>query len=161
MGRSIWIQGAVAALVAVVATALMSSEAEASLALVDWNMEARRNLPLHLKAWLGAMLLANAASVFFVRKHLAARWVLGAFIVSHAWIAILEITELYTVQGGLVSLGHIIVWTPAIIALLRYRSEIALPSAYGIWACMMLLFYAVSLVFDVRDAFIWLNVRVF
>ncbi|MEM6536993.1 MAG: hypothetical protein AAF668_04615 [Pseudomonadota bacterium] len=140
---------------------MMSSEAEASLALVDWNMEARRNLPLHLKAWLGAMVLANAASILFVRKHIAARWVLGAFIVSHTWLAVLEITGLYTVQGGLVSLGHILVWAPAIIALLKYRSEIALPSAYGIWACVMLFFYGVSLAFDFRDAFIWLNARVF
>ncbi|MEM6652106.1 MAG: hypothetical protein AAF582_05860 [Pseudomonadota bacterium] len=143
---------------ALVACALtLTPEASASYALEDWNMEARRNLPLTMKLWLGVMLITNLAAVIFVRKHVAARWVLGAWLFSHAWIALLEGTGVYTVQGGLVSLGHIIVWAPAIYALYRYRSQIELPSAYGIWASLMLFFYGVSLIFDVRDAFIWLS----
>ena len=68
----------------------------------------------------------------------------------------LEITGIYTVKGGLVSLGHIVSWSPAIYALYRYRSEIRLPSANGIWACVLSFFFAVSLIFDFRDAAIWL-----
>ena len=145
----------------IVCAVALSPEASASYALEDWNMEARRNMPLVMKLWLGAMLVTNLAAVFFVSKHVAARWVLGAWLFSHAWIAILEGTGAYTVQGGLVSLGHIIVWAPAIYALYRYRSEIQLPSAYGIWASLMLFFYGVSLIFDVRDAFIWLSANLF
>ena len=140
---------------------IIAPEASASYALEDWNMEARRNMPLVMKLWLGAMLLTNLAALLFIRKHVAARWVLGAWLFSHAWIAILEYTGAYTVQGGLVSLGHIIVWAPAIYALYRYRDEIRLRSAYGIWASLMLFFYAVSLIFDFRDAFIWLSANLF
>lgn len=147
----------VSALVLVACALTLTPEASASYALEDWNMEARRNLPLTMKLWLAAMLITNLAAVFFVRKHVAARWVLGAWLFSHAWIAILEGTGAYTVQGGLVSLGHIVVWAPAIYALYRHRGEIKLPSAYGIWASLMLFFYGVSLIFDVRDAFIWLS----
>lgn len=141
------------------ALAVIAPEASATYALEDWNMEARRALPLHMKLWLGAMMIANLSSLFFFKNHVAARWVLGALIVSHVWIAVLEATGLYTVQGGQVAIGHIVVWAPAIYALYRYREEIKLPSAYGVWACAMLFFYGVSLIFDFRDAFIWLSVQ--
>ena len=81
-------------------------------------MEARRALPSHMKLWLGAMMIANISSLVFVKNHVAARWVLGALIVSHTWIAVLEATGLYTIQGGLVAIGHIVVWAPHI-----YRSD--------------------------------------
>ena len=151
----------VSALVFVVGMMALTPEASASYALEEWNMEARRSLPLTMKLWLAAMLITNLAAVFFVRKHVAARWVLGAWLFSHAWIAILEGTGAYAVQGGLVSLGHIIVWAPALYALYRYRSEMKLPSVYGVWASLMLFFYGVSLIFDVRDAFIWLSANLF
>ncbi|MEM7098860.1 MAG: hypothetical protein AAF541_11420 [Pseudomonadota bacterium] len=138
---------------------LLPSEASASYALEEWNMDTRQNLPLVLKIWLGAMLVANLSSVFFVKNHIAARWVLSAWLVSHAWIAFLEGTGAYTVQGGLVSLGHIIVWSPAIYALYRYRADFSWPSPYGGWVCAMLVFYGVSLIFDFRDAAIWISAQ--
>ncbi len=138
---------------------LSVSEASASYALQEWNMETRLSLPTYLGVWLlGVLLPANLASVFFVRHHVAARWVLGGFVSSHLWLTIVEVSGAFTVQGGLVSLGHIVFWSPAIYALYHYRSEIKLPSAYGIWACVMILVYGVSMFFDVRDAAIWLYV---
>ena len=140
--------------------AMSVSEAGASYALEAWNMETRLSLPIWLGVWLlGVLLPANLASVFFVRNHVAARWVLGGFFCSHLWLTIVEVTGAFVVQGGLVSLGHIIFWSPAIYALYRYRSEIKLPSAYGIWACVMIFVYGVSMIFDVRDAAIWINAR--
>ena len=148
-------------LVLIGATVGLVSEAAASHALEAWNMETRLSLPLYLKIWLlGVLLPAHLASVFFLRDHIAARWVLGGFFCSHLWLTIVEVTGAFTVQGGLVSLGHIIFWSPAIYALYRYRSEIRLPSVYGIWACTMLFVYAVSMAFDVRDAAIWIGAQV-
>ncbi|MEO1027956.1 MAG: hypothetical protein AAFX02_02750 [Pseudomonadota bacterium] len=132
-------------------------EANASYALEVWNMETRRNVPLLMKLWLGAMMIANLSSIFFIKRHIAARWVFGALILSHSWIAILEITGLYAVKGGQVSLGHILFWSPAIYMLIKFRSEMKFPSAYAIWASIMLFFYGVSLVFDIRDAAIWIS----
>lgn len=145
------------ALLAVAMALSTAPEANASYALEDWNMETRNSLPSHMKLWLFSMLIVHVSSIFFVRRHVAARWVLGAFIVGHTWIAVFEIFQIYTVKGGLVSLGHLITWAPAIYVLYRYRHEIRLPSAYGYWACILSLYYAISLVFDVRDAGIWIS----
>lgn len=136
---------------------IYTPDAHASYALEDWNMEARKALPLQMKLWLGAMMIANLSSLFFLKNHAPARWVFAAFFLSHLWIGFLEFTGLYTVKGGQVAIGHIVFWAPAIYALYRHRSGINLPSAYGFWACAMLFFYGVSLFFDVRDAFIWLS----
>ena len=139
---------------------LMAQDVMASYALEAWDMDARRNAPLYLKIWLGTKVVTNLCAVFFLAQHRAARWVLGALLVGHLWIGIVEATGAFVVQGGMVSLGHIVIWAPAIIALLRHNAEIRIPSAYGVWACAMLFFYGVSLIFDVRDATIWIGARV-
>lgn len=146
-------------LLAVFMSSGQAPEAHASYALEVWNMETRNSLPPWMKVWLVCMLIANLASIAFVKNHIAARWVLGAFVLSHLWIGVFEATGIYAVQGGLVSLGHIVFWAPAIYALFKYRAEIRPPSAYGIWACIILFFYAVSLIFDFRDAAIWINAQ--
>ncbi|MEO0962193.1 MAG: hypothetical protein AAFY01_07185 [Pseudomonadota bacterium] len=148
-------------LVVLAATAIPVSQAAASYALEPWNMDTRVDLPIGLKVWLlGVLLPTFLASVFFVKKHMAARWVLGGFFCSHLWLTIVEVTGAFTVQGGLVSLGHIVFWSPAFYALYRHRAEINLPSAYGIWACMMSLVFAVSMIFDIRDAAIWISAQI-
>ena len=160
MLRSILARVTVLNLIVLVFTATLVSEASASYALEEWNMETRLSLPRYLQVWLlGALLPTHLASVFFVRNHMAARWVLGGFFLSHLWLTIVEVTGAFTVHGGLVSLGHIIFWSPAIYALYRYRPEIKFPSAYGFWACVMLFIYGVSMIFDFRDAVIWINAR--
>jgi hypothetical protein len=148
-------------LVVLAATAIPVSEAAASYALEAWNMDTRRGLPIGLQIWLlGVLLPTFLASVFFVKEHMAARWVLAGFFCSHLWLTVVEVTDAFAVQGGLVSLGHIVFWSPAIYALYRYRSEIKLPSAYGIWACMMSFVFAVSMIFDIRDAAIWISAQI-
>jgi hypothetical protein len=148
-------------LVVLAATAILVSEAAAFYALEAWNMDTRRSLPIGLQIWLlGVLLPTFLASVFFVKEHMAARWVLAGFVCSHLWLTVVEVTDAFPVQGGLVSLGHIVFWSPAIYALYRYRSEIKLPSAYGIWACMMSFVFAVSMIFDIRDAAIWIGAQI-
>ncbi len=160
MRQSRLAHGALAAFIVMGGMAIGVSEAAASYALEPWNMDTRLSLPFWLGVWLlGILLPTFLASVFFVRNHIAARWVLGGFFCSHLWLTIVEVTGAFVVQGGLVSLGHIIFWSPGIYALYRYRSEIQLPSAYGIWACMIVFVYGVSMIFDVRDAAIWVNAQ--
>ena len=145
------------ALFALAALAIMITTARgAPYALEDWNMATRESLPLGMKIWLGSMLLTMVSSVFFMRRHIAARWVLAAFVIGHAWIGVAEGFGMFAVKGGMVSLGHIVIWAPAIYALIANRDQITLPSPYGVWACAMLFFYSVSLIFDIRDAAIWI-----
>ncbi|MEM6857337.1 MAG: hypothetical protein AAF559_05650 [Pseudomonadota bacterium] len=150
-----WRAGMIVLVVLAVAIMIITAP-NAPFALQDWNMETRLGLPLHMKIWLGFMLVANLSSVLFVRRHIAARFVLGAWVASHVWIGAIEGSGLFSPTGGFVSFGHLVFWAPAIWALYAYRSEIKLPSAYGVWACYISFVYAVSLVFDSRDSVIWI-----
>ena len=156
MNGALFVRGGLAALALVAIAIMIITAPTAPYALQDWNMEPRPSLPTHMKVWLGFMLLANLSSIAFVRRHVAARFVLGGWVVGHLWIGAIEGFGLFTPTGGFVSLGHLVFWAPAIWALYHYRHEIKLPSAYSIWACLMSFVYAVSLVFDIRDSAIWI-----
>ncbi|MEM7458373.1 MAG: hypothetical protein AAF331_02815 [Pseudomonadota bacterium] len=131
---------------------LWSAPTASALSATDeWNSAARMALPVHIKVWLGAMMLTNIAAIGFVKNHVAARWVFAGFVLSHG-LVILMAASGQTVLAGQVSLFHIVFWTPGAIMLLRRRSDIKYPSAYAIWATLSLIFYFGSMVFDVRDA---------
>ena len=134
-----------------------TTNVHSSMALDDWNMDARNALPTYIKNWLASMLVAHLSSVVFVRKHRPARWVLGGFLLSHLWVAYAEYSDAIALKAGLVSFGHIVFWLPAIISFYRNRADIKLSSAYGIWACIMFFYYAVSLTIDVREATIYFS----
>lgn len=126
--------------------------AQALSALDEWNAAARDALPVSVKVWLGLMMLTNIAALAFVRKHIAARWVFLGFLISHAIVMVMW-AQGVQVLAGQVSLFHIIFWTPGAVALILKRAEMKLPSAYGLWAALSLVFYFGSMMIDVRDAF--------
>lgn len=136
--------------VAIVAL-LGAPNAFAISALDEWNNSTRQALATPVKVWLGLMMLTNIAAIGFLKNHVAARWVFAGFILSHA-IGILMPMQGMTLLAGQVSLLHVIFWTPGMIALILYRREIQLPSAYGVWAMLSLMFYFGSMFFDVPDA---------
>jgi len=72
------------AILVMVLVVLAPSDAIAVAALDPWDNSARINLPSHVKAWLGMMLLVNVSAVFFIWRHQAARLVFAGFITSHA-----------------------------------------------------------------------------
>lgn len=140
-----------------VGTAMLNTpEAYALSATDEWNAAARAALPVHIKLWLGAMMLTNLAAIGFLKNRVASRWVFGGFVVSHGLVMVMWAMG-ETVLAGQVSLFHIIFWTPGAIMLLQRRSEIQYPSAYAIWATLSLIFYFGSMVFDVRDATLFIQ----
>ncbi|MEM9178476.1 MAG: hypothetical protein AAGA89_02135 [Pseudomonadota bacterium] len=143
-------------MVLVGATHGLASEAYALSATDEWNNAARIALPIHIKVWLGGMMLTNLAAIGFVKNHLAARWVFAGFVISHGVVILMAATG-QIILAGQVSLFHIIFWTPGAIMLLRCRSEIQYPSAYAIWATLSLIFYFGSMIFDVRDALLFIR----
>jgi len=132
-----------------------SHTSQASLALEKWDMQTRLDLPLHLKVWLASMFVTHLISIFFIKKYIGARWVLGSFIGSHIVVFGVEHSANTILYGGMVSLSHIVFWIPALIAIYQYRSEIQSSWVYKGWVSTLLCFYSISLVFDVRDAIIW------
>jgi len=145
-----------AALLIALAVLLISPAAYAVTALEEWNAAARDALATPVKVWLGLMMLTNIAAIGFLKNHVVARWVFAGFVISHGLVIAMSAQGM-SVLAGQVSLFHIIFWTPGMIMLLRRRNEIQYPKAYGIWATFSLIFYFGSMIFDVRDAFIYIQ----
>lgn len=127
-----------------------------SPALDLWNNETRANLPVWMMVWLGFLALTFFASAIFSWNHVAARWVLAGFIASHVATLAVENTDGMVLRAGLVSLLHVVFWTPGLIAMLADQAQIKFSSAYGIWASALLFVYAVAFTFDIRDGIVWL-----
>lgn len=139
-------------LISVTAAALIfAPSALAISALDEWNNETRAALAIPVKIWLGLMMLTNIAALGFLKNHVASRWVFSGFVLSHA-VGIIMVMQGMTLLAGQVSLLHIVFWTPGMIFLILRQAEIKLPSAYGVWAILSLVFYFGSMIFDVPDA---------
>jgi len=146
---------------ALVALAAGSAAAEAPVphALETWDNAARTSLPIWLMAWLGFLVLTFLASLFFVKAHVAARIALAGFVVSHALVIAIEQGELLPLSKGLVSVTHAIGWTPALVAMLRELGRSERRTRYGWWCRQMLFVLVVALIFDYRDAGMYLYYR--
>ncbi len=121
-------------------------------ALQVWDNAARLGLPLWLKAWLGLLALTFLASLAFVRHHVPARVAAAGFAASHALVIAIEQGGVTTLRTGLVSVTHVIGWTPVLVALVRAAPASDPRTAYGVWCRMLLAIVAIALVFDYRDA---------
>jgi hypothetical protein len=143
-------------LVAITGIFLAVTGVGGSPALGLWNNEARANLPAWMMVWLGFLALTFFASAIFSWNHIAARWVLAGFIASHVATFAVESMEGMVLRAGLVSLLHVVFWTPGLIALLADQAQIKFSSAYGVWAGVLLFVYVVAFTFDIRDGVVWL-----
>ena len=128
-------------------------------ALEVFDGAARAAVPVPLKIWLMVLLGTFAASIIFVWKKPVARWALGGLIFA-MFVGPKIITALgWPMLGGGIALSHIVCWTPVLIVLLWKRpfmnSEEWLP--YRIWSALLLAVIIISFVFDIRDAWIYVN----
>ena len=90
-------------------------------------------------------------------RHVAARWVLGAYVANHAVaIGTGSVLGAAVLTNGLVSTTHVIFWTPAVIVLIRHLPGVDRASLYGGWHIAALATMTISLFFDYRDAYIYL-----
>ena len=70
-----------------------------------WNPDRVEQVPVWLLIWLtGIVAPAFGPSIFFVWRHTAARWVLGAFVVSHVPI----VFDLGELTVGMVGWLHLV-----------------------------------------------------
>lgn len=122
-----------------------------------WNEEARAASPLWVQRWIIFMLCTFFAGLFFVRTHLAARWIVASVVVSHlasAFVLLVFGPEALTV--GVIAINHIVFWTPAAIYLALKGAPEQYAPVYSAWRYLMLAVISFSLVFDFRDAAIFL-----
>jgi len=100
--------------------------------------------PLGLRSWIFWMIAVNSLSLIFLR-HTEARWVLGA------WIGNVIFMETLLALNGynrLLSLSHVIWWTPLLIYLVRRRDQLPRAGVFATWVKALVLTNGISLVLD-------------
>ena len=126
-------------------------------ALEVWDVEAQTNLPLWIKLWLIALMVIFLSGLFFVKKHIEARWLVGGvilgFFFSKVVVSLMGLVSL----SGLVALIHIVFWSPALLLMLNNRPYLKEFSSYAIWSGLVTLCLLFSFFFDIRDAVIYLE----
>lgn len=126
-------------------------------ALELFDDEAMSKAPQALRLWLMFMGASFAAGLLFVWRHPIARWVVGGFVLTILSVAVVIPVLGLTTLSGLLALIHLIFWTPGLYLLLKHRPFLAKLSPYSVWSGVMTLVIAVSFVFDIRDAAIYLD----
>lgn len=129
-------------------------------ALWVWNNKARTSLPPGLMCWLAVLVATCLASALFVRDHASARWVLGGFVVSHLLVFTLPLAKLFVMRRGVVSLLHLLCWSPGWVATLVavWRQEGG--ALFLGWSVALLVVMGISFVFDLRDAGVYVGYAV-
>ena len=116
-------------------------------------LQAGTTLPVQL--WMAWMALVFMASIFFVRRHFAARLVLVSFFLTAA--SVLYIWSL-TQNIHLFGVAHLWIWLPLglylAINVLYKRDRSKGYSPYYIWVLLMVFTIFTSLAFDIRDIFL-------
>ena len=114
--------------------------------------------PAVVRGWIAWLVVVGVSSVFFAWRHAGARWVLGAYVCNHAVaIGSGQIFGAEALTNGLVSVTHVVFWTPAVFMLIRGLGSLDRASVYGVWHIVAMLTMAISLFFDYRDTFIFLS----
>jgi len=126
-------------------------------ALRSFDPDARENLPEWVQIWLKVMTVVLLSSVFFVIKHVEARWIAGGVVImllfSRFMVPALDITML----EGTASLSHVILWSPCLFFMLRNRPFLKKLSIYSVWSAIMTLIIILSFIFDVPDSIVYIH----
>lgn len=113
-------------------------------------------IPDWVKQWMSFQHYVFAGSLLFVPFHAEARIYLLGLIVSHA-ISYAEImlAPADRLGLGLVSLNHL-VWIPALVFMIRRYPLLDKRTPFGLWYHLVLFQLCFSLLFDIRDSFLYL-----
>ena len=125
-----------------------------------WDNQARLGLSKGMYVWLAMLVATCLSSVFFVRDHVPARWVLGGFILSHVIVfAVPPILKL-TLRIGHVGLLHLLCWSPGgLLVIVDITASDIIDWCYTAWGSMLMIVVLISFYFDARDGFGYLKWR--
>jgi|GEM_PF-1126011 len=153
-----WVVGVTALVMILLSfSAYAGDQEEIHRALRLFDEEGRANASQAVKIWLNVMTVVLLSSVFFVFHRVEARWILGGvtimLIFSRIVVPALEIPFL----EGLASLTHVILWSPGLFYLLRYRTFLKELSIYSVWTGIMTAVILISFFWDIPDSVIYLH----
>lgn len=138
-------------------SALASELQHGNGALQLFDEEGFANSPAWVQYWIMFMGLSFVCGLLFVWNHPLARWVVGCFV---AGLICLEIsTSLLGIVplSGFIACIHLIFWSPALYLLIKQRPIAESRTAFALWSAVITFVIAFSFVFDIRDAFIYLQ----
>lgn len=126
-------------------------------ALQIWDDVAMKTAPPIIKGWLVVLLGSFALGLLFIWRHVAARWLVGGFVLMMVF-GVFAIPALNLVPlSGLIALLHLVFWTPGLLLMLKERPFLKGFSFYSVWAGIITLVIIISFVFDIRDTAIYLD----
>ena len=126
--------------------------------LVTPMSQLSETMPTYIDYWMKWMGVIAVTALIWSIKKVEARYVVGAFIVSIA------LTRIYGAIFGTehvlyvtLSIGHVLVWTPALYMIWRRRGQVVKKSIYGAWLGLAVATMLISLFFDWRDTLVYLT----
>lgn len=126
-------------------------------ALEVFDDAAMKAAPQWMKIWLMIMLAGFAAGLFFVRRHPIARWVVGGFLSIVVLVGGIAPALNIPLLSGFLGLCHVVCWSPGLYLLLSKRPFMGATTAFSIWSAVITAIILFSFVFDIPDAFIYLQ----
>lgn len=121
-------------------------------ALQLWNNKARFSLPLSLKIWLTLLVLTFLSSIAFIGNYYPPRWVIGGFILSHLIVFLWPIATTIPLRIGIVSLAHVICWSPGYVLTIVEVLQGSARGNYQIWSFIAIAVISIAFIFDLRDS---------
>ena len=113
-------------------------------------------LPQWVQVWMNWMSLVLLSSVFFVKNHKEARWVLAATLFT---FPVALVIFHFKPSIHLFGIAHLLLWLPLCTYLLRRwkcsgEAKYQTLNPFRVWITLALLTMAISLIFDVRDLYL-------
>ena len=110
-----------------------------------------------VQIWMNWMMLVFLASVFFLKNHRVARWVLITIVATMIGAILIW---MMTKNVHLFGIAHLILWAPLAIYLWKTvlskqaKTNMKQYRVFFIWVCLLFATILISLVFDVRDIYL-------
>ena len=108
--------------------------------------------PAWVQTWMGWMSFAFVSSLWFALARAEARWVL---LVGIATVPVSNVILYLFGVSRIWGLGHILLWTPLLIYLIKRRPGFDHRSAFSVWLHALMATVAISLAFNAVDVARW------
>jgi len=126
-------------------------------ALQIFDADGFKNAPQWVQIWVIFMMLSFLSGLFFVKNHGIARWVVGGMFAGMAFGIFAGSVLGLPALSGFIALIHLVFWSPGLFLLLKKRPYLGSLSPFSIWSGIITAVIIFSFVFDIRDAFLYLQ----
>ncbi len=114
-------------------------------------------LPAWVKIWSVWLFIVTLLSVVFIKQKPHGKWI--AALLLSMFVVIIVISQFFdpdVLTIGLLSVLHVVFWTPVVILLTRSVNELEHKTLFGAWSIVLMISLWISLLFDYQAAAKWL-----